>query len=76
MHKAEQHIAVAAASVLARARFLIKLKKVSEEIGINLPKGASQNVIECAQQIVDEHGKAAIRQVAKLHFKITANIKM
>jgi ribonuclease HIII len=76
MHKAEQHIAVAAASVLARARFLIKLKKLSEEIGINLPKGASQNVIECAQQIVDQRGKAAIRQVAKLHFKITANIKM
>jgi ribonuclease HIII len=76
MHKAEQHIAVAAASVLARARFLIKLKNLSEEIGINLPKGASQNVIECAQQIVDQRGKAAIRQVAKLHFKITANIKM
>ena len=75
-HKAEQHIAVAAASVLARARFLMKLKKLSEDIGINLPKGASQGVTACAQQIVNERGKDMLRQVAKLHFKITANIKM
>ncbi len=76
MHKAEQHIAVAAASVLARARFLTKLKKLSEDIGINLPKGASDSVIECAQIIVGKGGKATMRKVAKLHFKITANIKM
>ena len=48
MHKAEQHIAVAAASVLARARFLIKLNRLSEDSGINLPKGASQSVISVA----------------------------
>jgi len=76
VHKAEQHISVAAASVLARARFLLKLKKLSEDIGINLPKGASQNVNTVAQRIVDERGKEALRQVAKLHFKITANIRM
>jgi len=76
VHKAEQHIAVAAASVLARARFLMKLKKLSEDIGINLPKGASQSVTTCAQKIVNERGKDTLRQVAKLHFKITANIKM
>ncbi|MFC1906778.1 ribonuclease HIII [Chloroflexota bacterium] len=76
VHKAEQHIAVAAASVLARARFLLKLKKLSEDIGINLPKGASQSVNTVAQRIVDERGKEALRQVAKLHFKITANIRM
>ncbi len=76
VHKAEQHIAVAAASVLARARFLMKLKKLSEDIGINLPKGASQSVTACAQKIVNERGKDTLRQVAKLHFKITANIKM
>lgn len=75
VHKAEQHIAVAAASILARARFLIKLKKLSEDIGISLPKGASQSVIASAQKIVNERGKETLRQVAKLHFKITANIK-
>ena len=76
MHKAEQHIAVAAASILARARFLTKLKILSDDIGLNLPKGASGSVIECAQTIADKGGKVALRKVAKLHFKITANIKM
>jgi len=75
MHKAEQHIAVAAASVLARARFLTKLKKLSDDIGINLPKGASQSVVASAQKIVNERGKETLRQVAKLHFRITSNIK-
>ena len=75
MHKAEQHIAVAAASVLARARFLMKLNRLSEDIGINLPKGASQSVIAAAQKIVNERGKETLRQVAKLHFKITASIR-
>jgi ribonuclease HIII len=73
-HKAEQHIAVAAASVLARARYLTKLKKLSSDIGINLPKGASENVVSTAQQVISKHGNETLRKVAKLHFKVTANI--
>lgn len=45
MHKAEQHIAVAAASILARARFLEKISKLSNEYKLDLPKGASYKVI-------------------------------
>lgn len=74
MHKAEQHIAVAAASILARARFLTKLSKLSNEYKINLPKGASQAVIESAKKFVDVHGKDALRKIAKLHFKTTDEI--
>lgn len=74
MHKAEQHIAVAAASILARARFLTKLSKLSNEYKINLPKGASQTVIESAKKFVDMHGKDALRKIAKLHFKTTDEI--
>ena len=40
MPKAEKNIAVAAASVMARARFLKKLEKLSNEFKIQLPKGA------------------------------------
>jgi ribonuclease HIII len=76
IHKAEQHIAVAAASVLARARFLVKLKKLSDEIGYDLPKGASQSVVTIAQKIVNDRGKETLKKVAKLHFNITAAIKM
>ena len=74
MHKAEQYIAVASASVLARARFLMRLRKLSEDIGINLPKGASQSVVDIANNIVKEYGRAKLIEVAKLHFKVTQRI--
>jgi len=71
MHKAEQNTAVAAASILARARFLEKLSKLSNEYKIDLPKGASQKVIEKAKKVVDMYGEKTLRKVAKLHFKTT-----
>jgi len=74
MHKAEQNIAVAAASILARTRFLERLSKLSNEYKIDLPKGASQTVIENAQKVVDMYGKETLRKVAKLHFKTTTAI--
>lgn len=74
MHKAEQNIAVAAASILARARFLLKLSRLSDEYKIELPKGASQKVIEIAKKFVDMHGKEKLRNVAKLHFRITKEV--
>ena len=74
MPKAEQNIAVAAASVLARARFLQKLAKLSSEYQIKLPKGASRAVVETANSFVDKHGKALLRKVAKLHFKTTRQV--
>ncbi len=74
MPKAEQNVAVAAASVLARARFLEKLSKLSNEYKVNLPKGASQTVIEIAKKFIDMHGKESLRKVAKLHFKTTSQV--
>jgi ribonuclease HIII len=74
MHKAEQNIAVAAASILARARFLEKLSKLSNEYKIDLPKGASQTVIENAKKVVDMYGEETLRKVAKLHFKTTTAV--
>lgn len=74
MPKAEQNVAVAAASVMARARFLEKLDKLSNEFKIQLPKGASQMVIEVGRKLVDIHGKESLRKVAKLHFKTTKQI--
>jgi len=71
MHKAEQNTAVAAASILARARFIEKLSKLSNEYKIDLPKGASQKVVENAKKVVDMYGEKTLRKVAKLHFKTT-----
>ncbi|PXF61667.1 MAG: ribonuclease HIII [Candidatus Methanogaster sp.] len=74
MHKAEQNIAVAAASILARSRFLEKLSKLSKKYKIDLPKGASQTVVKNAKKFVDIHGKESLRKVAKLHFKTTNEV--
>lgn len=60
MHKAEENIAVAAASILARARFLQKLSKLSSEYGVELPKGASINVINTAKRVIVSHGVTAV----------------
>ena len=74
MHKAENNIAVAASSILARARFLTKLSKLSEDYNIDLLKGASQAVVENAKKFVNIHGKNKLRKVAKLHFKVTTKV--
>jgi len=68
--KAEEDVAVAAASILARAEFLIRLKRLSEEVGTTLPKGAT-NVELAARMVVNKHGKETLGMVAKLHFKTT-----
>lgn len=73
-HKAEGNIAVAAASILARERFLDKLKNLSTELGIDLPKGASPHVIEQAKKIVEKFCEESLRKIAKLHFKTTDSV--
>lgn len=74
-HKAESNIAVAAASVLARAKFLDKLKKISQVYNLELSKGASDLVIEQARKLVKLNGIEALHKVAKLHFKTTESVK-
>ncbi len=69
--KAESDLAVAAASVLARAEFLLRLKRLSSEVGTTLPKGASPAVELAAKMIIKKHGQERLGSVAKLHFKTT-----
>lgn len=69
--KAESDLAVAAASILARAEFLIRLKRLSSEVGTTLPKGASPAVELAAKMIIKKHGQERLSTVAKLHFKTT-----
>lgn len=73
MHRAEANIAVAAASILARARFLEKLEELSHTYQIKFPKGSS-GVIKVAKEFVNKYGKEMLNQVAKLHFKTTKSI--
>lgn len=69
--KAESDLAVAAASILARAEFLVRLKRLSDEVGTTLPKGASPAVELAARMVVKKHGRERLAAVAKLHFKTT-----
>jgi ribonuclease HIII len=69
--KAESDLAVAAASILARAEFLLRLKRLSSEVGTTLPKGASPAVELAAKMIIKKHGQDRLGSVAKLHFKTT-----
>jgi len=72
--KAEEDLAVAAASILARSEFLKRLYFLSQDIGIELPKGASPLVEEAGLKLVKAQGTQALDRVAKKHFKITARI--
>jgi ribonuclease HIII len=72
--RAEEEVAVAAASILARAEFLRRLQELGTRYGITLPKGASDAVIQAAKQFVQKHGADTLGQVAKLHFRTTASV--
>jgi len=72
--KAEANIGVAAASMIARYRFTQRLKQLSNRFGVNLPFGAGPNVKVQAKRLISTHGEKALSEVAKLHFKTTAEI--
>ena len=74
--KAESDIAVAAASILARAEFVRRLKKLGEEKNIVLPKGASKAVLETAAKIIQQDGIEALNPLAKTHFKTLQKAKL
>ena len=72
--RGESELAVATASVLARAEFLIAMEKLSTEFGITLPKGGGPLVDTAGVKFVRKHGEEAMRRVAKLHFKNTKKV--
>lgn len=72
--KAEEDLAVAAASILARAEFLKRLYFLSQDVEIDLPKGASAKTEEVGVELIQKHGTGILDKVAKKHFKITGRI--
>ena len=74
MPRAEEDPAVAAASILARAEFLTRLHRLSQETGFELPKGASDQVEAAAVRLVRAKGPEILEKVAKTHFKTTVRV--
>ena len=69
---AEADTAVAAASILARARFVQNIEQLSKKVGKILPKGASgPTIVVIGRELVAEYGKDILIEIAKLHFKTT-----
>ena len=67
--KAESDITVAAASILARDKFVWWIEQTSAKYEMSIPKGASKAVRETAGKLVNKHGKTILFDVAKTHFK-------
>ncbi|NIM59180.1 MAG: ribonuclease HIII [Candidatus Aminicenantes bacterium] len=72
--KAEEDLAVAAASIMARAEFLKRLYFISQDLGLELPKGSSSLVEEAGLKLIKLHKAEILDKVAKKHFKITRRI--
>lgn len=67
--KAESDLAVAAASVLARAAFLHNMEELAKEAGEpELPKGGGEAATACARRLAGRLGREALRNFVKLHF--------
>ena len=68
-HRAEEDIAVAAATILARDAFVKGLAKLEKDYARKLPKGASAAVDAAAKKIVHERGADELAKISKLHFR-------
>ncbi len=67
--KAEDDVAVAAASILARAEFLKQMDFLSEKCGFPLHKGASSLVKKDARKFIAKFSAEKLPFVCKTHFK-------
>ncbi len=66
---AEEDPVVAGASILARASFVQQMDLLSKDLGIDLPKGASEKVLQVGKQIVKQKGIELLDRLCKKHFK-------
>lgn len=70
--KAEgKYLAVAVSSIIARAMFLENLKHLGEDVGFQLPSGASNKSDKVASQLLAAYGMKGLAHTAKLHFANT-----
>ena len=67
--KAESDVAVAAASIMARAQFVRSLRDLGDKHGMKLPKGAGTEVDNIALELFRKGGAELLSQVAKMHFR-------
>ena len=64
-HRAEEDLAVAAASILARNEFVTRLANLEKQFGMGFPKGASAMVDAAAKEFIAKHGAENSRKWPK-----------
>ncbi|MDR2200657.1 MAG: ribonuclease HIII [Puniceicoccales bacterium] len=67
--KAESDPVVAAASVAARAEYVRRMKALSDDAKMILPKGVNKTVIEVGRAIFARDGAEGLARYSKVHFK-------
>jgi ribonuclease HIII len=73
--RAESDLAVAAASVLARAEFIAAIEDYTAKAGIEIPLGASASQVkQIGKLIYRRWGKRGLERIAKMHFKTVSEI--
>ena len=70
----DQCLSVACSSLISRYIFLKEMDKLSNELGLTLPKGANPLVDEVGKKIIAKYGKDKLKSIAKLNFKNTDKI--
>lgn len=70
----DKNLAVACASLISRYIFIKEFDKLSDSLGIPLPKGSGPNVDKIGEELVDKYGKEKLNEVAKLNFSNTKRI--
>ena len=73
--KAESDPVVAAASIVARACFVRELERLSQDGGVELPKGSGREAKEAGMELVGRLGPAILVNFAKLHFRTAYEVR-
>jgi ribonuclease HIII len=73
--RAESDLAVAAASVIARAEFVTAMQDYTQKAGLEIPLGASASQVkEIGKRIYRRWGRRGLERIAKIHFKTVQEI--
>ncbi len=73
--KGESDVAVAAASILARERFINWLDEGGRRLGITFPRGCTSKDVEIlGKALVKQHGTDFLQKIGKMHFRTSYRI--
>ncbi|MBE6039265.1 MAG: ribonuclease HIII [Anaerofustis stercorihominis] len=73
--RAEANAAVAAASIIARCKFIKSINIISEKYGMDVPLGAGEIVDNFGAEFVKKYGMDELAKISKSFFKNTLKIK-